>query len=350
MEMAGIDMLAPETGIPTIRRELTVGRTRGELLVGQRLGILAEELDPEGGLDTEKVARALAERPTVMLGQVRAARLYGGLVVETTLDPLEQPFLYDHQIDSTPVLPGVMGVEAFAELASLLAPGYHVASVAIDYQAPFKFYRHQPRTLYLSATISPSCGDLVAHTVLRSVTEPPKAGIPGREDVHFSATVRLTQSPVPAPEAEQPPIPADARVIEKEAIYKVYFHGPAYQVLERALIDGNRTIGVMAEPLPPNSKPADATSLMAPRLIELCFQTAGVWEMASKGAMALPLAIATVTTYRQPEATSGARHYALVTAADDGASFDARVVDEAGNVYVDLKGYRTVRLPGNVAL
>jgi hypothetical protein len=25
-------------------------------------------------------------------------------------------------------------------------------------------------------------------------------------------------------------------------------------------------------------------------------------------------------------------------------------VDEAGNVYVDLKGYRTVRLPGSVTL
>ena len=46
MEMAGIDMLPPEAGIPTIRRELTAGGTRGEIVVGQRLGILAAELDP----------------------------------------------------------------------------------------------------------------------------------------------------------------------------------------------------------------------------------------------------------------------------------------------------------------
>ncbi len=40
MEMAGIDMLPPEAGVPTIRRELTYGGTRGELVVGQRLGIM----------------------------------------------------------------------------------------------------------------------------------------------------------------------------------------------------------------------------------------------------------------------------------------------------------------------
>jgi biotin carboxyl carrier protein len=79
MEMAGIDILPPEAGIPTIRRELTAGGTRGEIVVGQGLGILAEEFDPTGGLDTEKVARVLHERPALMLGQIKAAKLYGEL-------------------------------------------------------------------------------------------------------------------------------------------------------------------------------------------------------------------------------------------------------------------------------
>ena len=52
MEMAGIDMLPPEAGIPLIRRELTAGGTRGEIVVGQRLGVLLKEWDATGGLDT----------------------------------------------------------------------------------------------------------------------------------------------------------------------------------------------------------------------------------------------------------------------------------------------------------
>jgi len=109
-------------------------------------------------------------------------------------------------------------------------------------------------------------------------------------------------------------------------------------------------LGVMPHDLLPNSAPADAPTLMAPRLIELCFQTAGIWEMANKGVMALPLGVGAVTVYRQPEQANGARLFALVKALDGGAAFDAQVLDEAGNVYVDLRGYRTVQLPGNVTL
>ena len=49
MESAGIDMLPPEAGIPVIRRELTAGGTRGEIVVGQRLGALLNEWDATGG-------------------------------------------------------------------------------------------------------------------------------------------------------------------------------------------------------------------------------------------------------------------------------------------------------------
>ena len=47
-------------------------------------------------------------------------------------------------------------------------------------------------------------------------------------------------------------------------------------------------------------------------------------------------------------AAGGARLCALVTARDGGAAFDARVVDESGNLYVELQAYRTVQLPGEV--
>ena len=50
----------------------------------------------------------------IMIGKISGMGLHSGLAIETTLDPKEQAFLYDHQIDGTPVLPGVMGIEAFA--------------------------------------------------------------------------------------------------------------------------------------------------------------------------------------------------------------------------------------------
>jgi acyl transferase domain-containing protein/NAD(P)-dependent dehydrogenase (short-subunit alcohol dehydrogenase family)/acyl carrier protein len=354
MEMAGIDMLPPEVGIPTIRRELTAGGTRGEIVVGLRLGILTEEFDEHGGIDPEKVAAVLAsrERPFLMVGAVRKAGIYSGIVVETALDPAVQPFLYDHKIDGTPVLPGVMGTEGFAELASLLAPGYRVARIEHErLDSPVKFHRSQPRTLVLKATVHPAGeGELLAHTELRSVFQPAVAPghtpPPPQETVHFRATVRLTSAPPAEAHAEQPHMAEDARVVERSDIYQVYFHGPAYQVLEKVLIAGNMAFGMLASDLPPDSAPAEAEHLVDPRLLELCFQTAGVWEIANTEAMALPSSLETLEVYRHPDVGNGKAIYAIVTAQDEGASFDARVIDEEGNVYLDLTGYRTSKLPG----
>ena len=113
MELAGIDMLPPDAGVPMIRRELTLGLTGGEVVVAQRLGIMLNEWDETGGLDTIALAASLEQRVPArgpMVGKVTGMGLYSGLTMETTLDPAAQAFLYDHRIDGTPVLPGVMGI------------------------------------------------------------------------------------------------------------------------------------------------------------------------------------------------------------------------------------------------
>jgi len=86
---------------------------------------------------------------------------------------------------------------------------------------------------------------------------------------------------------------------------------------------------------------------MAPRLIELCFQTAGLWEMGIQGRMGLPLHVHRVSVWRAPDLAEG-RLYAAVTPDPDRESFDAEVVDAEGNRYVQLRGYRTVALPNAV--
>ncbi len=351
MEMAGIEMLSPECGIPTVRRELVAGGFSGEIVVGGKLGVLVDEWDADGGLDPEKATALARENKYLMIGEVKAAKVYGGIEVETTLDPNEQPFLYDHAIDGTPLLPGVMGTETFAELASLIAPDYHVTAVSdVEFESPFKFYRMEPQTLYLNAAIAPAAnGDLIARATLRSVRQP-NANMPVQEKTHFTATIHLSRTPVDQPAiAFEPPV-LDSLTTTAETLYKVYFHGAAYQVIERGCVGADNAVTLLRDPLPPNSNPADAASLMHPRLIELLFQTAGMWDIKTNGTMALPLAIGSVTAYGSPDAAAGKRLYGVIQAVDNGAAFDGQVVDESGVVYVTLKGYRTVRLPGSVTL
>jgi hypothetical protein len=106
----------------------------------------------------------------------------------------------------------------------------------------------------------------------------------------------------------------------------------------------------MSAALPPNAVPANAAGLMAPRLIELCFQTAGIQEAASRERLALPRALDSVRVFGCEEDAAVCRLWAVVRARDGGTSFDADVVDERGRVYVELRGYRTVPLEGKVTL
>jgi len=350
LESLGVDMLPPEAGVPTIRRELTYGGTCGEVVVAGRLGAWLEERDPSGGLDVDKANAWLATRkhPLLMVGAIRSYRLYGGLEVETTLDPKVQPFLFDHAPDEgTPWLPGVMATEALAQTAMVAAPGYHVASVEQEQMlGAFKFFRMEPRTLHLSATVKPlGNGELLAKVTLRSVTKPAKEGLPVQVKEHFIADVRLTTAPAEKPTMTFTPPAVENLPIPAEEIYKRFFHGPAYQVIERAGVHGEQCIALMADKLGPNTEPAHAASIMAPRLVELCFQAAALWHTKMKQAMAFPLGFEKVVAYRQPEEAEERRLYCIATTSDGGEHFDATVVDEAGNVFVTLEGYLTVARP-----
>jgi NAD(P)-dependent dehydrogenase (short-subunit alcohol dehydrogenase family)/acyl carrier protein len=347
MEVAGIDMLPPEAGIPLIRRELTVGGTRGEIVIGQRLGVLLNEWDTNGGLDPSAVdAFSPKRRQGPMIGKIAAMGLYGGLTIETTLDPAIQPFLHDHQIAGTSVLPGVMGVEAFAEAAACLLPKWHVEAVEdVNFLAPFKFYRNEPRTLTTEANISLQGEALVADCRLIGRRSLPNQTSP-QVTTHFTARVRLTKQTSAAATAAPLGKP-DGAVVGATDIYRLYFHGPAYQVVERAWWDGNRIVGLMNESLPVNHQPPEQPTLMAPRVIELCFQTAGLWEMGVQGRMGLPLHIDRVSLLRAPELAEEPL-YAVVHPHPEQGSFDAEVVDTKGNRYLHLSGYRTVALPDAV--
>jgi hypothetical protein len=87
---------------------------------------------------------------------------------------------------------------------------------------------------------------------------------------------------------------------------------------------------------------------MAPRWIELCFQTAGLWEIGVSGRMGLPQHLDRVTVWDTPAAGEGLL-YAVVTPSPDGRSFDADVVDSAGRCCARVSGYRTVTFRENVA-
>ena len=237
-----------------------------------------------------------------------------------------------------------MGIEGFGEISKALFPNWHIRAIEeVDFLAPFKFYRDEPRSLTLTAQFSSDGEDLLATCRLIGVR-----AIMGKEEIktHFTASVRLSRSLVDEDKSEVPPS-ATGATVKDDDIYRVYFHGPAYQVLETAWSDNGIVVGRMRDKLPEDRQPAELELLTEPRLVELCFQTAGVWQIGTTGRMGLPQHIDEVTIVRAADQTQGRLH-AVVSPKDGGKSYDAYVTDEAGNLYVVLRGYQTAELPDDV--
>jgi len=346
MQQAGIELLRPERAAPAVRREITACGSGGEVVIAGALGVLAQSRDPDGGVDWNQANARLAH-DLILAGQATALDSSGVFTFERDLDP-QEPFLRDHAIDNTPLLPGVMGLEGFAEVACLAASRLGGAEVdiraieGVQFKAPLKFYRQQPRRLRWRVQVRPQGDVLVADVRLESGRD-----LHGQheETVHFEGRVHLQPAghPIQSPLAPAPTWNG-APMVDPATIYELYFHGPAFQVLAGVQAGDGRVVGRFNAALPAMTTRPAAT-LIPPLLIELCLQTAGIWEIGQSGMMALPVAIERVVLHRSE--INGDALYAEMRPryAQDGALyFDGHVVDSAGNVYLELEGYRTAPL------
>jgi hypothetical protein len=235
-----------------------------------------------------------------------------------------------------------MGIEGFAEAASASATGWTTAAVEdVAFLAPCKFFRDEPRTLEFVAQPGPDGDELLADC--RLLGRRSLANQPEQITTHFTGRVRLSHTSAP-PRISDPAGEASGVVVGADDIYRIYFHGPAYQVVDAVWCDGDRVIGRLADGLPPNHRPDDAPLLVEPRLIELCFQTAGILELGTTGRLALPLRVGRVSLY--PVTDQVGSWKAVVTPRADGRGVDAVVVDDLGHVRVGVEAYQTIALPG----
>jgi NAD(P)-dependent dehydrogenase (short-subunit alcohol dehydrogenase family) len=351
MKMAGVEMLQPAAAAPLVRTELLAGDGCEVLLTGS-LGMQETQEDPSGGLDLEGANRVLAaSRPHKMLDRFVGFEKRGNLCFEVELDPRLEPFLNDHRLNGISLMPGVMGIEGFLEIARLVAamslekkPFTATRLEEIQFLAPVKFYRDQPRRLTWMARVGPEGDGMAAHISLESDLE--LRSRPKEHLLHFSGKVILDPPGKGAqPVTGAPPEWDETRLLKKEEIYQLFSHGPAFQVLDGVCRSKEGLVGRLQLERPPLS--ADFTfPVNEPSLVELCMQTAGVWQVGKIATLGLPLAIQGLRFY--PWEANPGLLFAQVrpaTREDGQMAFDAAVVDEQGRLYLQMNGFRMASLP-----
>jgi hypothetical protein len=76
-------------------------------------------------------------------------------------------------------------------------------------------------------------------------------------------------------------------------------------------------------------------------MVELCFQTAGLWEITVQARMGLPQHVDRITLWH-PKPQPGVTLFAVVSPDERHGYFNAEVIDSDGNRYCEVVGYRTV--------
>ncbi|GAP11267.1 polyketide synthase module [Bellilinea caldifistulae] len=358
MEMGGIDQMPPKQAARFVYEELVGNEPVSEVVVSGSLGVLEKPLRKESGLNLEAANQALREGSPahVMLSAVNGFDLQTGVLLEAELNPNDQPFLKDHALNGIPLLPGVMGIEGFSAAAK------HVASVLgaekvgfaverledVQFLAPFKFYRNEPRRVTWKARVIREASGLVAYVSLESTLVAKTR--PNEVIQHFAGKVYLTPKTEKSASVKvQPPGWNGAYTVASDEIYRLYFHGPSFQVLEGVQRVEGKVLGKVRESLPAiTEQPVSLVTM--PILLEAILQTAGIWEAGATGTLALPRSIGELVLHRSvPQEDKPLFAEVIPSRSSDGSlAFDARLVDQNGMVYLEVKDYRTVALPYTV--
>lgn len=140
--------------------------------------------------------------------------------------------------------------------------------------------------------------------------------------------------------------PADAEMIPEhfsiraEQIYQKFFHGPSFQVVEKACLQGDKMIAYLNPSLPPLYNDDTAKAVIPVQILELCMQTSGLLDMALDSHMSVPKGIRRLEILRYQAATN---IYAAAKRTPCGT--DITAYDSQKRMLLRVTGYQTKPMP-----
>ena len=288
----------------------------------------------------ESVKQPEAETENFFLGEVKNLSAGKEISAENTFNA-EYPFLFDHAIEGTPYVPGVMGIETFMETASMLEGKTPQGLEDVHFYLPIKLLRRRPQSVRIKGVNE---GGKVSMEIESDFINS-KGVKMGNTRRHFTARVLEHFESKWNNYKNKFDFGASGFAVTKEEIYSKFFHGPSFQVLGGILkIDENAVLGVYEKPSQVLFHDGPKHLLAYPMLIEACFQTCGYRDLAVENRMTLPDSIGKVYIHGKGEAPNKLYTLAVFTGKNiEGKSiYDGFVFDEKGKLWIELSDYQMI--------
>ena len=339
MSQRGIDLLPADEGA-ALCVDLLCSSAAGEVLVAGGLGDLRRLPGADHWLAEADVAPS-AEAGLLTSVQIEPDRSSARALVTLRAD---LPFLNDHRIDGTPILPGVMGVEVAAQLSALLADGAPFLGVDdMRFERPAKLHRDEPLELMVEARRAEgqdACARFQVSIGSRRVSSTGRV----LETEHFAGTLRFGQTKEPA----TPPLRliGDDSVCHgwsREEVYNRFFHTGTFALITELVAVGD-TLAVSEGSITDSPLISDDADLLtAPLATELAFQTGGLNGLTRHGSMWLPARIGRSNIWRRPESGhSLTTRTAIREVSDTHLVFDAEVITREGLLVATYEGVELI--------
>ncbi|MEA2070463.1 MAG: beta-ketoacyl synthase N-terminal-like domain-containing protein [Asgard group archaeon] len=323
LNAAGVTPLTTEDGIQAFIDELEFG-SQPEVVIAGKLGILRES-------PNNFVPLASPDYPFI---DTIKRNYDGALLAERTFSLEKDLYLDHHRFDGTPYLPGVIGLECFAEIGALMYPDKEInAFTDVQFTSAIKFFNDNPRTVQIKSSYADkpqvSIESLITHKETQMTVH----------KEHFSANLEFGAKERRVKKALN--LPKEG-LLDKEAIYSFLPHGSRFQVLEELREVSDTIIAQPGSLQKELLAKGESTLFSNPLLIESGFQMLGLADIIEKQQMGLPYKIGKLTYYKtraQPYAIIGHKN---PSSNEYGSIFDFYVVSKTGRVLFKANDYQTV--------
>jgi NAD(P)-dependent dehydrogenase (short-subunit alcohol dehydrogenase family)/3-hydroxymyristoyl/3-hydroxydecanoyl-(acyl carrier protein) dehydratase len=336
-----MEFLYPEEGMQAFVDELAYGKVP-EIILSGSLG----KLDWDKQLLYEPSFSTAGSTGFHFVPKVTDLLKGESLAASKDFSLESDPYLADHSINGTPYVPGVMGLETFAETSAAVTGKPPDALTEVRFAVPIKLLRSKPAEVRIKAVSSENGVEMRLESDFIS----PKGLRLGQTRTHFKA---VSASDVPSawtPDM-RPALPKSKKYkTEAPVIYKTYFHGPSFQVLDGILsLDKSSVLAVFKRPAAPlwkgNTHPK---MIFHPLVFEALFQACGWRDIQFDRSMALPDAVGAAIVYdHEPVDPETLFLYGVFKGRteDNRSLYDAWAFDADYRLVAEIRDYAMIPTP-----
>jgi phosphopantetheinyl transferase/NAD(P)-dependent dehydrogenase (short-subunit alcohol dehydrogenase family)/3-hydroxymyristoyl/3-hydroxydecanoyl-(acyl carrier protein) dehydratase len=325
LKHVGVTPITVKDGVNAFINELEYGLKPEVVIIG-KLGALMES--PSDFVEVNKKLYPL-------IGKIKR-NFDGSIIAEREFSLEDDIYLNHHRFDNIPYLPGVIGLEIFAELIKLAYPKTKLVGFNdVEFKSAIKFINDKSRVLKSQvdySSINPECT-----LVSEFIKDGQKVGKP---TLHFKANVTLGKR---KEETSKKPILHKSQLANKKIIYSILPHGPLFQVLKE-INDFKQEILTKVSIIDKNQFSFENNGFTSdPLMIESAFQTMGLLDIIKENKLGLPFGIKTLVINKATEPAALIRG-SKIRDSDLGSIYNFEILSKTGKVILKAEEYSTVHV------